>query len=259
MNDARGDPRELKVGASFALISDIHGNAGALRAVLTEIDRVGITDIICLGDAAQGGPSPAETVQILDERDIPVVMGNADAWLLDVEDGGPEEVTEGQLRTREWTLNQLGERGRKIIARYPPSLKLRSEGREVLCFHGTPCSYHEVAYPQTLPRFADGCFRDYRASVLAGGHTHTAWIRHERGQLFINPGSVGLAYDRSLARHGIILSPWAQYALVAIQGETIDVEFKQVALARAAMARDYRGSGIPGGENLALIWDPPSD
>ena len=35
----------------LAIISDIHGNHAALIAVLDEIDRMGIENIICLGDS----------------------------------------------------------------------------------------------------------------------------------------------------------------------------------------------------------------
>jgi len=34
-----------------AIISDIHGNLEALEAVLKDIESLGITDIVCLGDA----------------------------------------------------------------------------------------------------------------------------------------------------------------------------------------------------------------
>ena len=38
--------------------------------------------MVCLGDAIQGGPQPAQVVSRLKELACPVVMGNADAWLL---------------------------------------------------------------------------------------------------------------------------------------------------------------------------------
>jgi predicted phosphodiesterase len=51
-----------------ALISDVHGNVLALEAVLADLAREGIDQIVCLGDTTAG---------------CPVVMGNADAWMLD--------------------------------------------------------------------------------------------------------------------------------------------------------------------------------
>jgi predicted phosphodiesterase len=34
----------------FAIVSDIHGNLEAFTVILDEIERRGITEIICLGD-----------------------------------------------------------------------------------------------------------------------------------------------------------------------------------------------------------------
>lgn len=51
----------------LAIISDIHGNLFALEYVLEDIRRQGIEQIVCLGDAIQGGAQPAETVQCLRE------------------------------------------------------------------------------------------------------------------------------------------------------------------------------------------------
>jgi predicted phosphodiesterase len=39
----------------IAVISDIHGNAVALDTVLTDIERVGVDQIVCLGDVIQEG------------------------------------------------------------------------------------------------------------------------------------------------------------------------------------------------------------
>ena len=66
----------------IAIISDIHGNAFALDTVLGDLKREPVDQIVCLGDAIQGGAQPAQTVARLRELGCPVVMGNADAWLL---------------------------------------------------------------------------------------------------------------------------------------------------------------------------------
>jgi predicted phosphodiesterase len=51
----------------IAVISDIHGNAYALDAALADMASQGVDQIVCLGDAIQWGPQPAETVQRLRE------------------------------------------------------------------------------------------------------------------------------------------------------------------------------------------------
>lgn len=64
----------------IAVISDMHGNDLAFEAVEADIKNQKFDQIVCLGDAVQGGPQPAQVVQRLRRLNCPVVMGNADAW-----------------------------------------------------------------------------------------------------------------------------------------------------------------------------------
>jgi diadenosine tetraphosphatase ApaH/serine/threonine PP2A family protein phosphatase len=67
---------------STAVISDIHGNASALRAVLADIRRRGIGRIVCLGDTVGYGPDPLECVDLVRESCAWTLMGNHDYGVL---------------------------------------------------------------------------------------------------------------------------------------------------------------------------------
>jgi hypothetical protein len=56
-----------------ALISDLHGNALALDAVLQDIARVGVDHTVCLGDTATLGPSPTAVLSRLRDLRIPCI------------------------------------------------------------------------------------------------------------------------------------------------------------------------------------------
>ncbi|HEX9441554.1 MAG TPA: metallophosphoesterase, partial [Roseiflexaceae bacterium] len=97
----------------IAIISDIHGNCFALDTVLGDLRRDAIDQVVCLGDAIQGGAQPAETVARLRDLGCPVVMGNADAWLLTGEETGAEAPASERLKAiREWSLAQLSDADR---------------------------------------------------------------------------------------------------------------------------------------------------
>lgn len=66
----------------IAVISDIHANLEAFRAVLGDIDDQNVDSIICLGDIIGYGPDPQECVDLIRERDIPTVMGNHEQGLI---------------------------------------------------------------------------------------------------------------------------------------------------------------------------------
>src|SRR6267378_5741905 len=69
----------------IALISDIHASEVALRAVLAEIRRTGVDQVICLGDVATLGPRPNAVIEILGELGCRCIMGNHDEFLIDAE------------------------------------------------------------------------------------------------------------------------------------------------------------------------------
>src|SRR5437868_459007 len=129
----------------IAIISDIHGNCFALDVILTDIRRQEVEQIVCLGDAIQGGAQPAQTVQRLRELHCPIVMGNADAWLLTGQvTSTQEQVSESQLAVRAWSLAQLSQDDLAEIGRYRPTVELTLEAdKKLLCFHGSPHSFDD--------------------------------------------------------------------------------------------------------------------
>src|SRR5438477_1149883 len=110
----------------IAVISDMHGNCLALDAVLTDLRRDPADQVVCLGDAIQGGPQPAETVARLRELGCPVVMGNADARLLTGVDTA-EEATDVQRRVREWSLSKLSAADLAFIESFLPTVEIALE------------------------------------------------------------------------------------------------------------------------------------
>src|SRR5207244_6066438 len=119
---------ERNASMRLAVISDIHGECFALDQVLQDIRRQGIEQIVCLGDALQGGSQPAETLARLRELHRPVVMGNADAWLITgQETSSGEETSEQQRAVRAWSLAQLSESDVAFIQQFRPTIEIPLE------------------------------------------------------------------------------------------------------------------------------------
>src|SRR5260370_27450124 len=135
----------------IAVMSGIDGKWLALDEVVGDIRREGIERIVCLGDAIQGGAQPAETIERLREVGCPIVMGNADAWLLrGLETSPHEQVTEQQLAVRAWSLAQLSKEDRAFIQQFQPTIEMVLEaGKKLLCFHGSPHSFYDIILPDT--------------------------------------------------------------------------------------------------------------
>lgn len=215
----------------LALISDQHGNNVAFRAVLEDVERLGVEEVVCLGDVAQGGDEPAQTLDRLAALGCETVLGNADAFLLEVPTDSNEEVTERQLERREWTLSQLDDSHLDQIRCFAPVVHREIGGLRMLFFHASPRHYEDVLLPESGEDALDP-FLGHDAALLAGGHTHLQWTRRIGDALYVNPGSVGLSYDRHTDPPAI--RSLAEWALVTVQEGVVAVEFRQVPFGAAS-------------------------
>jgi predicted phosphodiesterase len=242
----------------IALISDLHGNDVAFAAAVRDLERVGVERVVCLGDALQGGAQPAETCARLRELACDVVLGNADAFLLEVTTDSPEPVTERLLQVRDWTLRQLGDDGLELIRSFTPTVDVGGEAR-MLCFHGSPRSYDDVLIPELEGGSLEPFLGHGRYDLLAGGHTHKQWSRVIDGALFVNPGSVGLAYDHHQPQDDFRLTPVAEYAIVFVDRLGVGVEFRRVQYSYEELQAAILESGRPHAAEFAAEWRTPAD
>lgn len=203
----------------IALVSDIHGNLPALRAVVADANRREVDQIVNLGDSLSGPLLPAETATFLMQQPWVQLAGNHERQLLHFDSIRGAEADRFALATLtppmlEW-LKSL-----------PPTFALNEE---VFLCHGTPQSdlvyFLETVEPQTfrVANLAEIEQRrgDVSARVICCGHSHIPRaVKSRDGILIVNPGSVGLqAYDDDhpyphLVENG---SPDARYAIIERQ------------------------------------------
>jgi predicted phosphodiesterase len=235
-----------------AVISDIHGNQVALDAVLGDLQAHPADQIVCLGDAIQGGPQPAQVVTRLRELACPVVMGNADAWLLSGKETGAESRTAERQQildaVRDWSLSQLSAEDRSFIQGFRSTVEIPLEaGRKLLCFHGSPDSFDDILLPDSPQETFVKVLGGHKADVLCGGHTHVQYVRRiaQDGRIMFNPGSVGLAYAHHQPEGNERMDAWAEYAVLRSDGEALALEFRRVPYDVGPLLEAYRHSGRP--------------
>jgi predicted phosphodiesterase len=204
----------------IAVISDMHGNRVALDAVLSEISRSSVDQIICLGDCVQGGPQPAQVVARLRELACPIVMGNADSFLLTGEDTALEPTEparwEKLLKVREWTLSQLGKDDLAFIAGFQPTVEVRlDETRKLIGFHGSPRSFDEIILPETPSDDIQTMLGGFAPHFLCGGHTHVQQLRHLGAAFYFGCGSVSLPFRHNHTGAPKVI-PWGEFAFFTV-------------------------------------------
>jgi predicted phosphodiesterase len=240
-----------------ALLSDIHGNAVALRAVLADLERHPVDQSLCLGDVVQGGAQPAEALELLRGLGCPVVMGNADDFVLDpaAAENSTEAITERQLEVRAWTLEQLSEDELDTVRAFPPTVGAElGDGRTLLAAHGSPASYDDLLFPTTLEDEFRRLLAGADADVVAGGHVHLPFLRRLGAQFFVNPGSIGLGYDHEQPDEMLRFDPWAAYAVIDVEDGRLAVDFRRVPFDPHAVAAALLESDMPYAGDSARRW-----
>jgi predicted phosphodiesterase len=236
----------------LALVADIHGNRIALEVVLNDIDSSGIQDIVCLGDVASMGPQPAETLREVRDLGCPVVMGNADAFLLDPiptsDDGDMRKIEDIDA----WCAGRLTPDDLDFIRGFEPTVSIDLGRRTLLCYHGSPRSFDEIIGPTTPDEELDGLQGQRPADVYAGGHTHFQMYRRHRHTVVINPGSVGMSYDRTLPLDDVRVASWAEYAVV--DPRSLSITFRRVPYDKRLVADAIELSGMPHAAWFAAEW-----
>ena len=234
----------------YALLSDIHANLPALRAVLADIDeRANIDATYHLGDLTGYAPWPNEVVALLREREIPGIAGNYDSTVAtDYKHCGcradsPHEEELSHL-SYEWTQSHVTPETKRYLASLPFRIDIRPlgghvSGPTITLIHGNQ-TLNTVYVTEDRPdSFLEKMARDMgtRAQdIICFGHTHKPWQRVVGGVQFINTGSVGRPKD----------GDWrACYALLSMEASGARVEFVRVPYDVEEAADAIRLSDLP--------------
>ncbi len=234
----------------MVVFSDTHGHCFALDAMLDDLKGESYDGMVCLGDAMQGGPQPVETVARLRELGCPIIMGNADAWLLTGQDSGAEPTSEERQRrldaVREWQLSKLSAADLTFIGSFQPTFELPLEADwRLRCYHGSPKSFDDVILPLT-PHDQVHAFLDPQPQMIyCGGHTHVQFVRQFADGFHFNPGSVGLAFREDQPKNVRYINHGAEYAILTVTKTRLNLEFRR-AYYPVSLAQDiYYASGRP--------------
>ncbi|HLV19407.1 MAG TPA: metallophosphoesterase family protein [Polyangiaceae bacterium] len=193
----RPEPPYEGKGMRFLCISDIHGHAAPLRAVLAEADARGWDQLVVCGDLCFPGPDPLEVWKILVQHKALCVQGVSDRalWRIDPQKLG---ATTGPERERIERLRRVHEElGELIITRLgklPPIAHLPIEsGHTMLVVHGSPADPTEpMSFDMTDDELL-ALLGDEPGDLIVCGGSHVPFDRSVADVRIVNTGSVGEA------------------------------------------------------------------
>ena len=197
-----------------AIISDIHGNYPAARAVFDDIESQGIKTIYCLGDTVGYGAKPSECLELVRNRCAVVLCGNHDYAV--IEPAMALTFNMVAYDAVQWTARVLDAKWTDYIE---PLQASHDEG-EILFCHASPRDHlNEYVFPAHIDDALEmrAIFTRIRKLAFVG-HTHVPGIFVEWGndftftpqsdlngpfdllqnqKMLINVGSVGQPRDRN--------------------------------------------------------------
>jgi putative phosphoesterase len=233
----------------IAVISDLHANLPALRAVVDDAARIGCDELWCLGDVVGRGPHPNEVCEELRRLGVPTVQGNWDEAVgMDRDTPGSlwassEAEAAGDVSLR-WTREQIDEGHRSWLRSLPLTVRLSVENRSALLFHGSTIRNTEYLWADRPSRAFARIAADEGDDLLCFGHTHESFHRVVGPTHFVAAGSVGCGADGDArARYGVIYV-----------GADIVVGFRNVDYDRSSVIADMAAAGLP----TDLVSVPPA-
>lgn len=208
----------------IAIISDIHGNITALKAVLEDIRKRNIKDIYCLGDLVVKCTNPDLVIDTVRENCKIILKGNCDELVC-------------KNKNYSWTRNKIGEERLAFLDSLPVSHEFYMSGHLIRIFHASPYSLEhlynpmysnintrysklELNNPEQLfvnTEFLGKTTLDPVPDIVGYGHTHTPNVFRYKNYTIFNTGSVGAPMEmlsRDVNNEKNKFSTMASYAIV---------------------------------------------
>ena len=210
----------LKLG----LVADLHGDIAGFERALAICEREGSEAILCAGDVADRGADVDAIVSILKARDIPCVLGNHDATVVQFQD-------KRRASDRAERLAELGKVVADATVDYlrdlPPTRTMLFGETRLMMAHGVPWSDVIGIFANTRLGMINRVVEAVSpvANVLVLGHTHEPLWLDYGGLTIVNPGSVYNITIRDSGTCGVLYLPQMDFAVYElVSGNQIGLE-----------------------------------
>ncbi|QQE79047.1 metallophosphoesterase [Alicyclobacillus sp. SO9] len=192
---------------AIAVITDVHGNYHALKAVLSRLDKFeSVERIYCLGDMIALGPNTNEVLSELFARsDVSMVLGNHEDAVLRLLDGQRSDESEEAFLHHQWVAQGLAGQYADLLRKLPRSLTVRHGNSTFRFLH-----YHLGDKEQFLPiendvtsERLDSLYAGQDIQLVGFGHHHPVHLLRSPTRIYVNPGALG-CNRQAQARYAVV-------------------------------------------------------
>lgn len=215
----------------LALISDIHANLEAFQAVLEDISKRKLKNILCAGDIVGYCANPNECCSLIREKKIVTVKGNTDYDAATL--NNLKSYDESTIKSLQWTNKQLSDENKDFLNRLPNMNSIDIKDLKILLVHASVTNpfYGKITQKSSDNELAEQLKRS-KSNILVVGHTHIPMVKRFDNSMIINPGSVGQPRDnRALASYAIFDTEVRSVDIVRVKYD-IDKAAKKIIIAK---------------------------
>lgn len=222
------------------VLSDIHANYPALKAIERYVDPDRFDRIVNAGDLTVYSTFPNEAIEWFRRRTTSVcIAGNTDKRVLAMLEGKPLEKPrkEEKRAMYYWTCENLLPDNREYLKSLPEEAVVTMGDLRIRIIHGDFDGEEENSSSlgnlesrfRTLARESP-----YQAYIL--GHTHIPFHAIVDGVHFINPGSVGRPFDGD---------PRSSFAILTVSSGKITVEHFRIPYSVEEVVSGLKNNKLP--------------
>jgi diadenosine tetraphosphatase ApaH/serine/threonine PP2A family protein phosphatase len=182
----------------IALFGGVYSNHVALKALLEDVQRRGISDIYCLGDLGAFGPHPDRVFPLLRDAGVKTMQGNYDNSigndLSDCQCGYTDQRDNYFAKlSYDYTYRHTSAENKAWMRSLPDRFEFALGGRRVRLCHGSPRKMNEFLWETTTSAgFLERLCDETKADVIVATHTGLHWYRElPSGRHFVNCGVIG--------------------------------------------------------------------
>lgn len=185
----------------IAIISDIHGNLEALKAVLKDIKNRNVDEIYCIGDIIAKGAHSLECLELIRKNCKVIVAGNCDKHF-SAEHTDLAEFPEAEQKRINYYKEILSKEQKEYLQNLPYSYEFYMSGSLIRLFHATPWQINKAIINQDSIQDKYELFLGTEktqtmktADIVIYGHIHHCYMDMLYNKTIINVGSVGNSYN----------------------------------------------------------------
>ena len=229
----------------LAVLADVHSNLAALDACLSDAKRFNVRCYLFAGDLVSDWHQPNEVIRRIESVSEHVIRGNREEYMIGRRNGDFAGIWSryAQFASLAWTYEALSSQDLDYLETLPAQMHIPvNDTYSIRMVHGSVFKSNELLYMRDGNAAVKPSLDAIRENILIFAHSHEQWQTTVDGKIAVNPGSVGVHFNKKRG---------AEYCILEFTPYSMNVIFRQVPYDLAKYAAAYCKTDL---YEKAYVW-----